>query len=113
MRAVYAVLCVFFYVHTVWQCPGRPRRQLGLSSTINVHTALIWPCHLPKLWLVTEWYAVSCAPCCAALPGVMLCCAVLCSVAVPRKAKEAIGAIARLTATDGSGRAMTVGRAWI
>lgn len=33
-----------------------------------------------------------------------------CSVAVPRKAKEAIGAIARLTATDGSGRAMTVGQ---
>lgn len=27
---------------------------------------------------------------------------------MPRKAKEAIGAIARLTATDGSGRAMTV-----
>lgn len=27
---------------------------------------------------------------------------------MPRKAKEAIGAIARLTATDGSGKAMTV-----
>lgn len=35
----------------------------------------------------------------------VVCC---CSVAVPRKAKEAIGAIARLTATDGSGKAMTV-----
>jgi hypothetical protein len=30
------------------------------------------------------------------------------SLAVPRKAKEAIGAITRLEATDGSGRAMTV-----
>lgn len=57
-------------------------------------------------------FALCLVPCAVLCCGV--CCALLCavchiiSVAVPRKAKEAIGAIARLTATDSSGRAMTV-----
>jgi hypothetical protein len=51
-------------------------------------------------WDGTDWLLLGCA----ALRCDWLCC----SVAVPRKAKEAIGAIARLTASDGSGKAMTV-----